>query len=120
MKLIKKFKCSKKVLVSSFNPLNIYRFKKLLPNIRIGYVMGQGQHIIARNRLAIRWLKPDTLNLDYHFHDNKENQVFFKLPQPKWLWTVNSVKQMKYWLKQNVESIITNYPDKLIKEIHNT
>jgi len=117
MKLIKKFKCSQKILVSSFNPLNLYRFKKIMPKVRIGYLVTHEQNIIARNRLMIRLLQPDILNLDHELKDGKGHQVFFKMPQPKWLWTVNTLQNMRYWLKQNVEAIMTNYPDKLVKEI---
>lgn len=116
--LIKRFRCYKSLLVSSFNPLNLNRFKALMPKVRIGYLLCREQSFLARNRLAIRWMAPDTLNLDKNLYRDPTNKIFFDLPQPKWLWTVDSTAQMQFWLKRGVEAIITNHPDRLIEVMH--
>lgn len=114
--LIRRFNCPDKILVSSFNPLNLQRFRRLLPQVRIGYLMCPEQTVAVKNRRVIRWLSPDTLNLDQNMLKMPRYQPLFALPKTQWIWTLNTVDQMKFWLKRKrVEAIITNHPDKLIQ-----
>lgn len=113
--LIKKFKCAKKVVVSSFFPLHIKRIKALLPDVRIGYLLSATQGFVLRNKLALHWANPDTLHLDHTlYHDTKQRRIF-DLPQPKWVWTINNENLLRFWLQQPVEAVITNCPDLAIK-----
>lgn len=113
---IKKFSCEKKILVSSFNPLNIKRFRLINPNVRIGYLMCREQNGLLKNTAVIRWLNPDTLNLDQNLFADRGSRPLFETSKNQWLWTVNTVDQMKFWVTQpRVEAIITNHPEKLIQ-----
>lgn len=113
-RLITDFKCAGKVLISSFNPLHLLRFKPIMPAVKIGYLLCPEQIIIVRNRRIIRQLKPNTLNLDKKMVDIKKFKVFFDMELPQWIWTVNEPEEMRFWLNQDrVEAIITNYPDRL-------
>lgn len=112
--LIKTYKCSDQVIISSFNPLNLLRFKRLLPKVRLGYLLCQEQTLIARNWRMINLVKPYSLHLDQNLYRQKKFHSFFDFPRV-YLWTVNTVEQMQFWLDKGVEGIITNYPDKLVK-----
>jgi glycerophosphoryl diester phosphodiesterase len=117
-KCLKKFKAHDKVLVSSFNPFNLLRVKNLVPNLRLGYLMCREQNVIARNRLWPSVLRPHSLNLDQNLYKYARHRTLFKTDYPKWIWTVNTLKDMRFWIARNdVEAIITNYPDKLRKLI---
>lgn len=112
-KLIRKFDCQKKILVSSFNPLNIYRIKRLLPKIRIGYLI-EPKFSSARFHLrTIRWLKPDTLNLHPALLNNDATKAYFDLGIPLWMWAVDTKRDWQYWLKKRVQAIITDHPGSL-------
>jgi glycerophosphoryl diester phosphodiesterase len=113
--LIKKFKCAKKIVVSSFFPLHIKRIKALVPEVRIGYLLSATQGFVLRNKLALHWANPDTLHLDHAlYHDPKQRRIF-DLPQPKWVWTINNENLLRFWLQQPVEAVITNCPDEAVK-----
>lgn len=113
---IRRFKCAPQILVSSFSPLNVRRFRQFCPEVRVGYLMCREQNRLLKNMSVIRWLKPDTLNLDQNLFSDKGCGVFFETEKPQWLWTINTVEQMKFWLaRPHVEAIITNHPEKLIQ-----
>ncbi len=115
-KLILDFKCEDKVLVSSFNPLHLMRFRSLLPQVKIGYLLCPEQIVLVRNRKVIAELKPDTLNLDKKMMFSKKHKVLFENKFPKWVWTVNEESEMRFWVREpHIKAIITNYPDRLKK-----
>jgi len=108
-----------KFVVSSFNPIHLYRMRKILPEVRYGYLVCREQIKLVRNRFAVVTFGPDTLNLDQNLYKEKRHRVFFKLKYPQWVWTVNTLDQMSFWSKRpNIEALITNYPDKLRKILH--
>lgn len=112
-KLICKFDCQKKILVSSFNPLNIYRIKRLLPEIRIGYLIEPKLSSARFHLRTIRWLKPDTLNLHPGLLDHAATKAYFDLDIPLWMWAVDTKRDWQYWLKRRAQAIITNHPKDL-------
>jgi glycerophosphoryl diester phosphodiesterase len=113
-KTIQKFKAHHKIIVSSFNPLNLGRFHKIMPQVKTGFLLCPEENILVRNRKMIDLVKPDTLNLDHKMFPIQKHRILFELGYPLWLWTVNEEKEMRFWTKRpNVEAIITNYPDKL-------
>jgi glycerophosphoryl diester phosphodiesterase len=112
--LIKKYDALNKILVSSFNPVNLFRFKKCLPTANIGFLCCTSQSVFIRNRWVLRWLKPNTLNLDKNLFKRPLANAFFSLDLPKWVWTVNGSEDMAFWLKMGMSAIITNEPDKLM------
>lgn len=113
-KTIQKFKASHKIVVSSFNPLNLSRFHKIMPKVKTGFLLCPEENVLVRNRKMIGLIKPDTLNLDHKMFHSKKHKILFELGYPLWLWTVNEEKDMRFWVKRpDIEAIITNYPDKL-------
>lgn len=114
--MLKRFRCENRILVSSFNPINLFRFKRLMPNVRCGYLLCQEQNLVFKNRFIISVLKPSTLNLDQNLFRYSKHKGLFSCNLPKWMWTVNEPQDMEFWLQRtDVEAIITNQPDRLIK-----
>jgi glycerophosphoryl diester phosphodiesterase len=110
--VIKRHHMEKRVLVSSFNPFNLRRFHKLMPKVRVGYLMCRETLKIVRTWTVVKALAPDTLNLDQNLWPLKTCQAFFAYPKV-WVWTVNTPDAMQHFLKAGVAAMITNYPDKL-------
>ena len=113
--LIKKFKCEKKIVVSSFFPVHIRRVKALVPNVRVGYLLSASQGFVIKHKLAMQWSKPDQLHLDYKLFNKPTDKRAFELPKPKWVWTVNDDDLMRFWVAQPVEALITNFPENLVR-----
>lgn len=116
--LIRDFCAEEKILVSSFNPANLYRFRKLSPKTRIGYLIEPKLRATPVQTRIIHSLKPDTLNLHPQLALNPRTQVFFKMGLPLWLWGVDTKKEWRHWLKQGVAAFITNHPDRLGELLH--
>lgn len=119
VKLIKRFKATDKLLISSFNPVHLYRVKRLLPDIRIGHLICEKQNRFARSRPLVHFISPDTLNLDIHLFDTPKFKWLFQMNRPKWLWTVNKLEDMEKSIEIMPEAMITNYPDKLREKLKN-
>ncbi len=110
--VIRRHNMEKRVLISSFNPFNLRRFHKVMPKVRVGYLMCRETLKIARTWTVVKALAPDTLNLDQNLWPLKTYQSFFSYPKV-WVWTVNTPEAMQHFLKAGVAAMITNYPDKL-------
>lgn len=112
--LIKYYDIQDRIIISSFNPLNIYRMKKLAPEIRRGYLL-HSFHRFARRKIFIRSCNVTSLNLDHTWCTSKRLKKYKKMGKHIWVWTVNDEKDMKKWIDKGVDAIITNYPARLRK-----
>ena len=104
-----------RVFVSSFNPLALKRFKKLLPDVPIGYLYMPG------NLTEIHAWMSDT---DHEAHHPYYKQIDADYMQ--WAkkhdyivntWTVNDLDKAKELRDLGVNGIITNTPDKVIETL---
>lgn len=110
--LVSHFKLDKKVLISSFNPLNLYRVKKCAPQIRRGLLVDPDSKITQLLGLWIPLTEPDTLNIENKWSKSSKNMyILEKLQKKLWVWTVNSKEDMTFWSDKGADAIITNYPD---------
>lgn len=112
LELIQKYGLEKKVIISSFNHFTIMRFKKLAPHIKCGFLteswLINGGEYTKKN--GIECYHPYFKNLIPEvIKELKENRIEINT------WTVNSEEDMRYLIKHEVNSIITNYPDILNK-----
>lgn len=88
------------------------RFKKLAPHIKCGFLteswlINGGEYTKEK---GIECYHPYFKNLIPEvIKELKENKIEINT------WTVNSEEDMRYLIKHEVDSIITNYPDLLNK-----
>lgn len=115
--LIDDFSCQYKVIISSFNPLHLMRCQKLLPNVRLAYLLCRDQTIFVRNQWMIDKISPYALNIEHAMKSEPKYNGFFEREEPKWIWTVDDETDMRFWIGQGVKAIITNHPDRLRKLI---
>lgn len=112
LELIQKYGLEKKVIISSFNHFTVMRFKKLAPHIKCGFLteswlINGGEYTKEK---GIECYHPYFKNLIPEvIKELKENKIEINT------WTVNSEEDMRYLIKHEVDSIITNYPDLLNK-----
>jgi len=98
-------------IVTSFNQKAIERIKQKNPNIKTGLIVKSQKKI-----------NQTFLNSDINIISVKSSAVNSKLMEKSakynkevHVWTVNDEREMKRMLKVGVTSIITDYPEKLIK-----
>lgn len=101
-----------KTIVSSFNPFNLMRMKRIAPHIRRGYLIWP-EHWTARRKFFIRLAGVESVNLDYRWATDHRLDRYRKMGKKIWVWTVNDAGDMKKWVDKGVEAIITNHPARL-------
>lgn len=117
LKCIAEYGLEKRVVISSFNHQSLVRCKKLNPDIRTGMLYFEA--------LESPWERALTLGcysahpFFYYLQAPEVLAGFKNNSLPIYAWTVNDPEQMEYLVKNQVEAIITDYPqvlDKIIKQ----
>ncbi len=110
--LISKNNLYHRVLVSSFNPLVLYHLKKIAPNIAKGLLF-EFRLPIYLGSLSSTVLKLQALHPDKKLTDEK---LILRAKRFGYLvntWTVNEIDEMRRLIYLEVDSIITDYPERL-------
>ena len=108
--LVKQYKLTRRVIFSSFNCINLFRIRRLIPDASIGLLAHPGRKgFIARSGLG-PWLNHQSLHI--HVNDatpqlieeihRKNRQVF--------VYTVNQEKDIETVLHMGVDGIFTDDP----------
>ena len=111
--LIKEYNLEEKVIISSFNHFSVMRMKKIAPQLKYGFlsedwIIDAGKythsHGVQCYHPRFNNLVPDVIKelKKYNLEINT--------------WTVNLEEDMKYLYSNNIDVIITNYPE-LAQEI---
>jgi glycerophosphoryl diester phosphodiesterase len=116
--LIKRHDCAETILVSSFNPLNIQRVRKLVPKTRIGYLVDKHLQVPQFQSRTIKWLKPDTLNLHPALIRDKRTAFLFEMGIPFWIWSVDTAADWLFWIDKGAAALITDHPKRLHNLLH--
>lgn len=110
--LVRKYDLENNIIYSSFNWLSIVRMKKLGSTSKTGLLFSgmklYNQAFIV-NSLGIEYFHPDfndlTTEIVKSYLDNKVGLN---------VWTVNESNDIEVCNKWNIDSVITNYPDRAI------
>ena len=113
--LIKEYNLEEKVIISSFNHFSVMRMKKIAPQLKYGFlsedwIIDAGKythsHGVQCYHPRFNNLVPDVIKelKKYNLEINT--------------WTVNLEEDMRYIYSNNIDVIITNYPE-LAQEIKN-
>lgn len=117
--LIREFRLTDKIYVSSFNALHLMRMKRIAPEIKRGYLVWP-EHFYSPWKIWPRLCSASTLNLPHDWATEARLQNYRRLGCDLWVWTVNEEEEMKRWIEKGVAAIITNHPDRLRKILENT
>lgn len=105
---IRKNKLANKIICSSFNHYSIYRIKEIAPDIKTGLLYGSYiyQPWVYAKRLGVNAIHPYYYSISSDIvklcHDNKiEVNV----------WTVDDEEIIVKMIQNQVDAIITNFPD---------
>ena len=110
LSLAKEMKMEKRIIYSSFNHYSVVKVKELDENAKIGLLYCDGWIDVVgyAKKLQVDALHPLNCNLKYDNLIKRCKEENIKLH----VWTVNDEKEMEYLCKNNIDAIITNYPDK--------
>ena len=101
------------VIVSSFNPIRLWRLRRIDPRLPRGMLHDPGTPIYVRDLWFLPLVQPDAL----HPHYSMVNAAYMKRAQ-QWgvrvnVWTVDAPAQARRLVKLGVDGIITNDPARL-------
>ena len=118
LKLAEEMKMEDRIIYSSFNHYTIKKIKELNNSVATGLLYCDGWIGILEyaKKLGVTALHPCGYNLQYENlieECKKENMLLH-------VWTVNEEKDMKLLYENEIDSIITNYPDVARKIINNS
>jgi glycerophosphoryl diester phosphodiesterase len=112
---IKRSGLQRRVIISSFNPLALYRVRRAAPELSTGLLYSQELPIFLRRA----WLRPLANPSALHPHYTLVDE-----PYVRWLratnlrlnvWTVDGAEMMRHMITRGADAIITNQPDVLAK-----
>lgn len=108
-----------KIIVSSFNPRYLRQIYQWFPAIHLAWLVSGDQPWYARIAWLMKKFSLRAVNLDSKMAEKIQYQKYFALPFPKWIWTVNEIKDYEYWIQQGVEAIMTDHPERLREFLDN-
>lgn len=110
--LVRRLHCEGRVMFSSFNPLSVWRLKKLLPEVPRALLATREKDPSNRIYLRQLWLAPyigvHALNLDADYTTPQEVDTFRKRGIPVSLWTVNDTERARAYLHAGALSVISD------------
>lgn len=110
-------KMQERVIVSSFEPVNIQRMKTIAPDIPRGYLQSPQTLSGATQPVLI----PDDYHAEHWHHSMIENQQMeYAKETGKYVntWTVNEVARARQLRLLGVNCIITDNPDVILKALN--
>ncbi len=110
LKLLKEFRVEDRVLLSSFNPILLRRFKNRAPHLRRGLLFYEGSALPFRRAWLSTWVDPFSLHpskalltKELMIRAQQHNQKVFA-------WTINHLHDVKRCLELGVHGVITDDP----------
>jgi glycerophosphoryl diester phosphodiesterase len=104
-----------RVILSSFNPLAIWRAKRLNPQIAVGLLYSQDMPLPLRNPWSRHLLRPMALHPEYTMVDKGYVEWAKSRGYRVHVWTADEVTDMQSMIGAGVDLIITNRPERLTK-----
>ena len=114
LNFINQNKIEKKTIISSFNPLVLYKLKKLNKNVKIGYLFTKEDvHWIIKTYFWANIIKPDVFNVDINYLNKNIATWCQKKKIPLFVFTVNTKEEFLYVKKIGAQGIFTDDPQKM-------
>ena len=111
--LIRRTKLHDRVLVSSFNPFVLRRMRRIDPRVPIAYLYEAKSPLFLRPLPVRTLLRPQALHPDFRIVTRRMVQAAHRRGYAVNTWTVNDPTDLARMIACGVDSIITDYPDRL-------
>ncbi len=110
--LVRRHRCEERVMFSSFNPLSVWRLKKILPEVPRALLATQEKEPANKIYLRRMWLAPyvgvHALHLDAEYVTPAQVATLKARGIPVALWTVNEVSRAQTYLQAGALSVISD------------
>lgn len=107
--LLKKYGVQRRVLISSFNPLTLYKVRLLCPDVYrallLSYEKEYGNNIFVTSRMMNTFCQPHMLNLRFTDYSKNFRNLGKKIPIT--LWTVNEIEIFNKY-KNEIHGVISD------------
>ena len=116
LQLIQKYKLFNRIVISSFEPGVLMRLRELSAKVKLAYLIGTKYKELKLDPISfVHQLKAVSLNM----HNSLlETEIFEKATLehiPVYVYTINTISEMREVNLLGVAGVFTNYPDKLKK-----
>lgn len=109
--VIKRHNAMSRVVVSSFNPMSLRRFRRMAPNVPIGYLYAPGEPLYLR----FGWFMLGFTHEARHPHHSLIDAQFMTWARSMnfrvHTWTVDEPERIRQLRDLGVDAVITNRPD---------
>lgn len=113
LELTKSMGLQDKVIYSSFNHYSIRRLKELDETVQTGILYGD---VLCDIAAYCKNVGADALHPVFtHRYMESVWKEYMASGIPLHIWTVNEEADMTFFMENNIDAIITNYPDKAVK-----
>lgn len=113
LELTKSMGLQDKVIYSSFNHYSIRRLKELDETVQTGILYGD---VLCDIAAYCKKVGADALHPVFtHRYMESVWKEYMASGIPLHIWTVNEEADMTFFMENNIDAIITNYPDKAVK-----
>jgi len=109
-RLIARHRADKRTLVSSFDPLLLWRFHRLQPRVPTGLLFGHEQSRPFREAWAARLTHPTALHPEAPLVDDVAMRGWRRRGYAVNVWTVDAPAEIRCLAALGVDAIITNRP----------
>lgn len=109
--LLNKYDIKDQLIISSFNPQGLKKLAELAPELKLGLLYSKK---IKQPDKYIKELGIDYLHPSKKITDKKLVKLALKHKIPIRVYTLNSEKEIKKYLKMNCSAIITDYPKRAL------
>lgn len=112
LELILKYKVENRVLISSFNPLSLYYFRKKYPKLLrallLTYEDDPSNNAILKSQILNILALPHFLHLDEKHWSERQFKALLKRGIPIVLWTCNDLEKVKKYFHQGIYGVISD------------
>jgi glycerophosphoryl diester phosphodiesterase len=114
--IIKEYAFQDRVLISSFNPLNLLKIKRILPTVPVALITMPGLLGTILKSPQFQFLSPQIIHPNFSDLNEKFIQKQHKSGRRVHAWTLNESKDLRRLISLNIDGIITDKP-KLARKI---
>ncbi|GEM_PF-238658 len=104
--VLRDFRLTDNIIISSFNPLVLKKFAQLAPEYRLGFIYRQRSHKFISNGVPV-----ESLHVYHRMLSQKYITNLHERNYRVYAWTVDKERHFRRMLKIGVDGIITNHPE---------
>lgn len=112
LEIVKEAGMEDRVIYSSFNHYSVQKIKELDPSAQTAYLYSDVMLDVEKYAAAtgVEGIHPAV----YHMYMSDFAEAYKKSGLKVRVWTVNEEEDMKRFIEEDVEAVITNYPDRAV------